>query len=283
MPRVTHPRQPVHAAAWRDPGTLVTAAALLVVTIAAWMALVLPALSGDTSMSGMDAPGSGMDGMTGFEQPSSITLDPVGAATFVGAWLVMMTAMMLPSAAPMVLLSRAMATGSSLMKAAHTAVFVTGYLLVWGGFGVLVYLAQQTAASLTTALPALREAWPFIVAAVVAGAGFYQFTPLKELCLRQCRSPLSFLMERWRPGIVGGLRLGVRHGWYCLGCCWALMAVLVAAGAMGLAWVSLIALVVFAEKLLPGARTPRRLVGASLVALAVAILLRPELAAQLPS
>jgi predicted metal-binding membrane protein len=280
-------QRPLHyAAAWRDRGTLVTAAALLVITTAAWIALVLPALTADASMTGMDTSADGSaSGMTGFEQPSAFapSLDPVGAATFVGAWLVMMTAMMLPSAAPMILLARALATGSSLRKAAHTAVFVSGYLLVWGGFGLLVYIAQQAAASVAMALPDVREGWPFIVAAVVAAAGIYQFTPLKELCLRQCRSPLSFLMERWRPGIVGGLRLGVRHGGYCLGCCWALMAVLVAAGAMGLAWVTLIALVVFAEKLIPGGRTSRRLVGISLVALAVAILLRPEMAAQLPA
>lgn len=262
------------AAAWRDRGTLVAAAALLLITVAAWIALVLPALSADASMSGMERSADGM---------ASVTLDLVGGATFVGAWLVMMTAMMLPSAAPMVLLARATATGSSLAKAAYTAAFVSGYLLVWGGFGLLVYVAQQGAASIAMALPDVREAWPFIVAGVVAAAGFYQFTPLKELCLRQCRSPFSFLMERWRPGIVGGLRLGMRHGTYCLGCCWGLMAVLVAAGAMGLAWVTVIALVVFAEKLLPGGRTARRLVGASLLVLAVAILLRPEMASHLPA
>ena len=90
-------------------------------------------------------------------------------------------------------------------------------------------------------------------------------------------------MERWRPGMVGGLRLGARHGVYCLGCCWALMAVLVAAGAMGIAWVTLIALVVFAEKLLPSGAAARRVVGGLLAALAVAIVLRPEIAARLPA
>jgi predicted metal-binding membrane protein len=277
--------RPLHSAAWRDRGTLLTAAALLFITTAAWIALVREATA-DASMSGMETSASGMaEGMTGSEPPSAFTLgiDPLEATAFLGAWLVMMTAMMLPSAAPMVLLARALATGSSLRKAAHATVFTSGYLLIWGGFGLLVYIAHQAAATAAMALPGVREGWPIIVATVVAGAGVYQLSPLKELCLRQCRSPLSFLMERWRPGILGGLRLGVRHGAYCLGCCWALMAVLVAAGAMGLAWVTLIALVVFAEKLLPGGKSSSRLVGLSLMALALAILLRPEIAAQLPA
>ena len=271
---------------WRERGTVVTATALLAITTMAWLALILPTPAGETSMPGVGSSTDGMaDGMAGGERRSafSLAIDPLAAITFVGAWLVMMTAMMLPSAAPMLLLARALATGSTLRRAAYTAVFIGGYLLIWGGFGLVVYVVQQAAALVAMALPDVRDAWPYIVAAILAGAGVYQFSPLKQLCLGQCRSPLSFLMERWRPGLVGGLRLGVRHGAYCLGCCWALMAVLVAAGAMGLAWVTLIALVVFAEKLLPGDGRSRGLVGLSLVGLAVVIVIRPEMAAHLPA
>lgn len=271
---------------WRDRGTLVTATALLAITTMAWLALILAVPAGETSMPGMGSSVDGMaNGVTEVDQPLTFTLviDAVAATTFVGAWLVMMAAMMLPSAAPMVLLARALATGSTLRRAAYTAAFLGGYLLIWGGFGLGVYVAQQAAASVAMALPDVRDAWPYIVAAIVAGAGVYQFSPFKQLCLRQCRTPLSFLMERWRPGIVGGLRLGVRHGAYCLGCCWALMAVLVAAGAMGLAWVTLIALVVFAEKLLPAGGRSRGLVGLSLVGLAIVIVIQPEMAARLPA
>ncbi|MGH2381013.1 MAG: DUF2182 domain-containing protein [Candidatus Limnocylindria bacterium] len=262
---------------WRDPGTMLTAVALLVISAAAWISIVLPAVTSADPTSGM--------GMSEMDRMSSLAaaVNPAGAATFVAAWLVMMTAMMMPSAAPMVLLLRALTTGSSVRKAAHTAMFISGYLLVWGAFGLLVYLAQQAAALAAMSWPGAVEGWPFIVAAVVAGAGVYQLSPLKELCLRQCRSPLSFLMQGWRPGLSGVLRLGVRHGVYCLGCCWALMVVLVTAGAMGLAWVTLIALVVFAEKLLPRGRASARLAGLSLIALAVTILLRPEIAARLPA
>lgn len=209
-------------------------------------------------------------------------LDPGQAAAFVLAWLVMMTAMMLPSAMPMLIVVRATASGSRARRAAYTAAFTSGYLLVWGAIGVVVYLAQQVAVGLARSIPSVGDAWPWIVAIVVAGAGVYQFSPLKDVCLGQCRSPISFIMTRWRAGMRGGLDLGVRHGAYCLGCCWGLMAVLVVAGAMGLAWVALIALVVFVEKLLPGGRRAARLTGTGLLVLAAVIAARPEVVANLP-
>ena len=121
-----------------------------------------------------------------------------------------------------------------------------------------------------------QAALPYGVAASLLAAGVYQFTPLKETCLRQCRSPLDFLMQRWRPGALGAFRLGVEHGAYCAGCCWGLMAVLVVAGAMSLPWVALLTLVIFAEKLLPASRWTVRLVGGVLVGLGIMVALRPE-------
>jgi predicted metal-binding membrane protein len=105
-----------------------------------------------------------------------------------------------------------------------------------------------------------------VIAAVLVGAGIYQFTPLKNACLRRCRNPADFLVTHWHAGSTGALRLGVEHGAYCVGCCWTLMAVLVLVGAMALAWVAVIALAVAAEKLLPEGQALARVVGIALLA-----------------
>lgn len=248
-----------------DAATLSVGAALLLVTVAAWTGVLLQARSMASAMP-MEH-GTAAGGLA----------DLLG---FLAAWTVMMAAMMLPSAAPLVLLHRTAGPGGG---AANSLPLATGYLLVWSVFGVPVYLAQQTLGALAAASMAVADARPYAIAAALLLAGLYQFTPLKEVCLRQCRSPLDFLMQRWRRGPVGALRLGMEHGAYCVGCCWCLMAVLVGAGAMGLAWVALIALVVFAEKLLPGGRWATRLTGGVLVGLGVLVALRPELAMLLRS
>jgi len=201
--------------------------------------------------------------------------DLVGAAGFIGAWVVMMAAMMLPSAAPLVLLYRAAGAGG---RAANTVPLVAGYLLAWAGFGALVYAAQQALGAVVLASPTLGDARPYAVAGILAIAGVYQFTPLKQACLRQCRSPLDFLMHRWRgAGAFDAFRLGVEHGAYCVGCCWGLMAVLVIAGAMSLLWVVLIALIVFMEKLMPFGERGAQLTGAGLGLVAVLVAAHPEL------
>ena len=219
---------------------IVTAAALGIITIAAWTLLIA-----GTPMS-----------------------DP---PTFLVAWIVMMAAMMLPSSAPMFLLYRLSASNGPNGEL-RTLLFGTGYLLVWAAVGVVVLVVQSTLDSLVS--PELR---PLGVAAVLLAAGVYQFTPLKATCLRACQTPADFLVRHWRAGTLGALRLGLDHGLYCLGCCWALMAVLVAAGGMGLAWVALIALIVLVEKLAPRAVWFSRAVGVAFVLGAVLVLLRPEL------
>jgi predicted metal-binding membrane protein len=218
----------------------VTAAALVIITIAAWIALIA-----GTPMS-----------------------DP---PTFLVAWVVMMAAMMLPSSAPMFLLYRLSASDGPNGEL-RTVVFGAGYLLVWAVVGVVVLVAQQLLEVLVS--PELR---PLGVAAVLFAAGAYQFTPLKTTCLRACQTPADFLVRHWRGGTLGALRLGIDHGLYCLGCCWALMAVLVAAGGMGLAWVALIALIVLVEKLVPRAIWFSRAVGVTFAVGALVVLLRPEL------
>ncbi len=180
--------------------------------------------------------------------------DAMGAPAFLGAWLVMMAAMMLPSALPLVALYR---RGASSVA---TASLAAGYVAVWGAVGVAAYTADRVVEG------------AYASAGVLALAGVYELTPVKTRFLRVCRSPLDFLMTRWRATAAGALRLGAEHGVYCLGCCWALMAVLVVAAAMGLAWAAVIALAVFAEKVLPAERFWRFATAAALLALAAASL-----------
>jgi predicted metal-binding membrane protein len=171
----------------------------------------------------------------------------MGPAPFLGSWTAMMAAMMLPSAAPLVLLYRRGTTG------ARTALLGAGYLLVWAALGLAAYAYVRA----DLMAPA---------AAVFAAAGLYQLTPLKTACLARCRSPVDFLITRFgrRP-----FRLGVEHGLWCAGCCWALMIVLVAAGSMGLGWAVAIAAIVFAEKIAPHGDVVARTTGAGLLALAL--------------
>jgi predicted metal-binding membrane protein len=182
---------------------------------------------------------------------------PMGAGLWLGAWTVMMAAMMLPSAAPLVLLygRRANTTDSTLLMA--------GYLLVWAAVGLAAYAIDMR----------IMDPREGAIAGVLIGAGVYQLTPLKSACLKQCRSPVDFLVTHWHGGRTGALRLGAEHGAYCVGCCWALMVVLVVAGAMGLVWVIAIAAAIAAEKLLPGGQRLGRLGGIALVATGIIVAL----------
>lgn len=183
---------------------------------------------------------------------------------FLVGWLTMMAAMMLPSAAPFVLLLGKTAPGG---RGGRTmAMAAAGYLAIWTLTG-LPALAAESAMHAPAAL----------VAATLVIAGAYQLSPLKQRCLTRCRTPLAFLLERWLSGRWAALRLGWSHGVYCLGCCSALMAVLVVAGAMGLAWVALIAAIVAVEKL--SARGPAigRGIGVALIAAGIAMALEPGL------
>jgi predicted metal-binding membrane protein len=154
-----------------------------------------------------------------------------------------------------------------------TWVLGLGYLLVWTAVGVAVYGLIRLGGELAGAV-GLTEQKPSLAAgvgAVLVLAGLYQFTPLKATCLRHCQSPFGFIMGHWRSGTVGALRMGVVHGLYCLGCCWALFAVLVAAGVMSLAWMLLLTLVVFAEKVLPWGRHIAYGVGVAFLVLGILV------------
>ncbi len=184
-------------------------------------------------------------------------------------WLVMMVAMMLPSAAPMLLLFAATQRGRVTAGAPATVVaFAAGYLLVWGGFSMAA-AALQALLQQSMLLSSTLAMTGWLAPAVLALAGLYQLTPLKHACLRRCRSPLGFLLSRWRDGIAGALAMGVRHGAFCLGCCWALMALLFVGGVMNLAWIAVLALFVLGEKMLPRGVWLSRISGVALLAWAV--------------
>jgi predicted metal-binding membrane protein len=180
----------------------------------------------------------------------------VGA--YIGSWTLMMAAMMLPSVAPFALLY---ARGAS--TPAAPGLLALGYLGVWALVGIPAYALDR----------ALGMNHPRATAAVLIAAGLYQLSPLKQACLSKCRSPVDFLVQHWRPGLGGAFRLGAHHGAFCLGCCIALMAVLVVAGGMGLAWVAAIALVVAAEKLLPHGPLLGKIGGVGLIASGIAVAL----------
>ncbi len=244
----------------RDRATVFTSVILLLVAAAAWIFVVLSSVHGEDMAMAM---------------PMSIS----GGLVFTTCWAVMMAAMMLPSALPMVGLYGAMrrGAGATSTKGVPVAVFTLVYLGVWAVTGLPVYFAH----TLLAGLPGSTLA--YAIAVILVAAGVYQLSPLKQVCLRVCRSPLGFLLGHWRAGRRGSLALGWSHALYCLGCCWALMLVLVAAGAMGLPWVLLITALVAAEKLMPGGEWIARIAGSALVLLGVTVALRPELVTALRS
>jgi predicted metal-binding membrane protein len=251
MPASREPLAPV-----RDRAAVVTSISLLLIAVVAWVDVIRSSLGAPDMMMTMFMPVTMSDGLA-----------------FVASWAIMMTAMMLPSALPMIGLYGATQRGEAAIapRGAPVAVFTAVYLAVWAASGAPVYLAH-------TGLMALSpRAFAYGVAAILLAAGVFQLSPLKQVCLRACRSPLGFLLGHWRAGLRGSLALGWSHALYCLGCCWALMVVLVAAGAMGLAWVLLITAVVAAEKLLPRGEWIARATGGAFLLLGVAVALRPDL------
>jgi predicted metal-binding membrane protein len=183
-------------------------------------------------------------------------------------WAVMMAAMMLPSATPTLLLYLRAALARDGGPGAVLAVYALagGYLSVWTAFSVAATLLQRLLATQGLLSPMMEPASAAPSALLLLVAGIYQLTPLKRVCLRSCRSPLSFLMRRWRTGWTGAYRMGVEHGAYCLGCCWALMLLLFAGGVMNLLVIGGLTAWVLAEKLLPAGEHIARVSGLILIA-----------------
>lgn len=199
----------------------------------------------------------------------------MGAPVFLGIWVLMMVAMMFPTAAPMILTFNAIQSGKRNRDQAWvpTWVFVAAYLLVWTAFGVLAYLAALGAQRLADESMWLMDHAARIGGAVLILAGLYQFTPLKHACLNRCRSPLQFVMTSWRDGTVGAVRMGIAHGLYCLGCCWFLFVILFPLGIMNVVVMALLTALIFAEKTLAWGKTVSRAAAVVLVGYGLLVLL----------
>ena len=239
-------------------GQLATLGLLLALAAVAWLLT-------DSRMAGMDAgPGT----------------DPGAFSFYVVTWVVMMAAMMFPSIAPMVLMHRNLEAGRRACgqptAGGTTALFVAGYLAVWGASGLLAYGALKLGRSLDGGLLAWHRGGRWTAAILLLAAAAYELTPAKRACLTRCRSPLAFLIGSWREGRSGALSMGINHGAWCLGCCWMLMIALFALGAMSIPWMIVISVLIAAEKLLPWRRVGTLGVAVVLAALAIGVASAPQ-------
>ena len=226
---------------------------LLTVTAGCWGYLFflraeMGGMGPSTGMGQMDGTGV-MDGArSAFAMPMTSAWTAQDTALMWTMWAVMMAAMMIPSALPMVRAYATTVRSGSMHGQGSTTLFVTGYVAAWSGFALLATIAQWALhdAALVDAMGAATNRW--LAGPVLVAAGLYQFTPLKEACLGRCRAPLGFLLAAWRPGRRGAAAMGIHHGSLCIGCCWALMALLFVLGVMNLWWIALVATVVLIEK-----------------------------------
>jgi len=251
---------------------VIVGAALTALTVAAWLYLLhLASAMSDMAMPDMPT----MPGMA-MAMPSMHAWSWVEVGVLVVMWAVMMVAMMTPAAAPMILMfstihRRRTAEGR---PAVPTAIFILGYLVVWTIYSVVAAVGQAGLHAAALLSPAMAATSPLLAGGLLVAAGVFQWTPLKRACLAACRSPLSFLMTGWREGRAGAFVMGFRHGLYCLGCCWALMALLFVAGVMNLLWIAVLAVAVLVEKVVPRGDLIGRLVGVVLVAAGVLLVTR---------
>ena len=223
-------------------GTLLLGAALT-----AWIVTV-------ERMSGMDmGPGTNLGGL----------------GWFVGIWVTMMAAMMLPSIVPMVHTHARVRIGA-------TPAFVAGYLLTWAAVGMLGYALVEGVRSLDLGVLAWDEAGPYVAGGAILGTAIYELSPVKDRSLRRCRNPRAFVSEHWRPGPLGALWMGIEHGRVCVASSWALMAALFALGVMSVTWMVLVAALVATEKLLPWRTVATRGIAVLLAVLGIALAFAPE-------
>jgi predicted metal-binding membrane protein len=238
--------------------------AIAAVTALAWSYVLWIAAQMD--MSGMDMSGMNMPGMMA---PGIAPWSPADFLFMFAMWAVMMVGMMLPSVAPMVLLYARV--GRSALEHgkpfAATSWFAAGYVLSWTGFALLATGAQWGLEQAAVLSPATMTIGHTLGGVILIAVGAYQFTPLKEACLSQCQAPLVFIQRHggFQRDASGALRLGLEHGLYCIGCCWALMALLFVVGVMNILWIAAIAVFVLVEKLVPAHRILSRAAGAALM------------------
>ena len=194
-------------------------------------------------------------------------------AWFVGVWVVMMAAMMFPSVAPTVALYSSMTKRRSPVA---PLLFTSGYLIAWTSVGVLAFAVATAGGLISGDLLAWDRAGRWVAGATLIVAAVYELTPLKDVCLGKCRSPLGFLLGSWRSGRSGALQMGARHGAWCIGCCWALMASLFALGVMSILWMAVVAGLIAFEKLIPSRRTATYVTAAILLVLGVLLIAAPD-------
>lgn len=231
--------------------------ALLVLAAAAWLVLFGQSAMSDTPM---NRPTMGL-----------------AAPLFLALWVAMMAAMMFPTAAPMVLVfakvhENRRERGSAFVP---TWVFVAAYLLVWTAFGAAMYVLALVAEGLAATSMTVAENASRAGGALLVLAGLYQLTPLKNVCLSKCRNPLDFIMQRWAEGYGGAFWMGLKHGAYCLGCCWLLFVILFPLGVMNIVAMAVITLLIFAEKSLPMGRRVGQVAAVALVGYGLLVLLQP--------
>lgn len=237
---------------------VIVLAALLAITVLAWTRVLQLA----RSMSAMAAmPGMTLDAWT-----------PGHGATMFAMWTIMMIGMMTPSVTPMILIYAQVArrhTGT--MPFASALWFTDGYLLAWTGFSLVATVTQWGLERLAMLSPMMATTNRILGGLLLIAAGAYQWLPVKYACLSRCRSPLSFVMQHggFQAHALGSVRLGLQHGLYCIGCCWALMALLFVGGVMNLLWIAALMVFVLLEKLVPGYRAVAKASGAAAVALGV--------------
>jgi predicted metal-binding membrane protein len=233
-------------------------AALLGLAIAGWAFT-------EHRIAGMDAGPGPEPGVLGF---------------YLVTWVVMMAAMMFPSIAPMVL------TYARIQRTKHerglpvaigaTPLFVVGYLVTWTAAGLAFYAVMIAAHAVDRSVITWAAAGRYLAGGVIVAAGLYQLTSLKQTCLVKCRNPFEFILTSWRNGRTGALRMGIEHGFWCVGCCWALMAALFALGIMSIGWMAFIAALIAIEKLLPWRRVANRGIAIALLVLGISVALAPE-------
>jgi predicted metal-binding membrane protein len=238
--------------------------ALVVLTALAWAYL----LHMKADMSGMAMPGMSMPGM-------GAGLD---FAYLFFMWTVMMVAMMLPSAAPTILLVASVyrRRREQSTPTASTAVFLAGYLAVWSAFSAGAALMQVMLHRHALLTADMASASPVLAGVLLIIAGIYQWLPAKTACLNHCRSPMHFIAGEWREGTAGAFVMGLRHGFFCLGCCWALMTLLFVAGVMNLLWVAALAGLVLVEKVVRGGAWIGRAAGLAMAAWGVWLVVTPR-------
>ena len=197
---------------------------------------------------------------------------------FLAAWVAMMVAMMFPTAAPMIMMFATVSTGKRQrgQPFVPTWIFVGSYLMIWVAFGVLADIVAVGAGALSKQSIWVMENAPRLGGLLLLLAGAYQLSPLKNVCLTKCRSPLSFILTSWRDGPTGAVRMGLKHGAYCLGCCWLLFAILFPLGIMNIAVMVALTLLIFAEKTVPIGPMIGRLAGVGLIGYGALVVLVPH-------